>query len=75
MLNADSTLTGIGVSAAAVSTVVNISSASINATSYSRATSGGATETLALAPATAVHHQKSPPDTSLTSLESEIHFP
>ncbi len=55
MLNADSSLTGIGVSAAAVSTVVNISSASINATTYSRATSGGATETLtlALAPATA----------------------
>ncbi|NJL70779.1 MAG: hypothetical protein HC888_03815 [Candidatus Competibacteraceae bacterium] len=53
MLNGDSSLTGIGVSAAAVSTVVNISSASVNATTYSRATSGGATETLALAPATA----------------------
>ncbi|MBK8220826.1 MAG: hypothetical protein IPK73_07375 [Candidatus Obscuribacter sp.] len=53
MINADSSLTGIGVSASAVSTVVNISSASINATTYSRATSGGATETLALAPATA----------------------
>ncbi|MBK8223167.1 MAG: hypothetical protein IPK73_19295 [Candidatus Obscuribacter sp.] len=54
MLNTDSSLTGIGVSASAVSTVVNISSASINATTYSRATSGGATATLALAPATAV---------------------
>lgn len=53
MLNTDSSLTGIGVSAAAVSTVVNISSASINATTYSKATSGGATATLALAPATA----------------------
>ncbi|MBK8221888.1 MAG: hypothetical protein IPK73_12760 [Candidatus Obscuribacter sp.] len=53
MLNGDSSLTGIGVSAAAVSTVVNISSASINATTYSRATSGGATSTLALTPATA----------------------
>jgi len=53
-INADSNLSGIGVTASAVSTVVNIKSASINATTYTDSTSGGATETITLAPAASV---------------------
>lgn len=53
MLNSDSSLAAIGVTASAISTVVNISSASINATTYAKSTGVGATETLTLTPATA----------------------
>ncbi len=53
-INGNSNLSGIGVTAAANSTVVNIKSASINATSYAESTNGGAKETITLAPATGV---------------------
>ena len=48
-INADSALTGIGVTATAVNTVVNIKSTSIHATTYSQSLSSGATETITLA--------------------------
>ncbi len=48
-INADTNLQNIGVTATAVSTVVNVKSASVNATSYSVSRSSGATETMTLA--------------------------
>ena len=48
-ITADSSLTAIGVSATAVSTVVNIKSTSQNATTYTSSLSGGATATITLA--------------------------
>ena len=50
-INADSNLAAVGVTATAVSTVVNIKSTSTNNTTYAKSTSGGATETIVLAPA------------------------
>ena len=49
VINGDSSLSSIGISATAVSAVVNIVSTSINSTTYSKTLSGGATETLTLA--------------------------
>ncbi|MBX9951070.1 MAG: hypothetical protein K2Y39_18005 [Candidatus Obscuribacterales bacterium] len=48
-ITADTSLAAIGVSATAVSTVVNIKSNSQNATTYTSSLSGGATATIALA--------------------------
>ena len=53
-INADSALSAIGVTATAVSTVVNIKSASTNATTYTQSVSSGATETVALTPGMSV---------------------
>ena len=53
-INADSNLSGIGISATAVGTVVNMTSTSLNSTSYKQSTSGGATETISLGNATGV---------------------
>ncbi|MBK9774260.1 MAG: hypothetical protein IPP57_26145 [Candidatus Obscuribacter sp.] len=47
-INADTDLSGIGVTASAASSVVTLTSTSVNVTSYTRATSGGATATLTL---------------------------
>ncbi len=47
-INADATLTALGVTATASSTVVNLKSLSPNLTTYVTSTSAGATETLAL---------------------------
>jgi hypothetical protein len=49
-INADTNLQNIGVTATAVSTVVNVKSSSVNATTYSVSRSSGATETMTLAP-------------------------
>jgi RHS repeat-associated protein len=51
-INANANLTTVGVTATASSTVLNIKSASINNTTYMKSLSGGATETIILAPAT-----------------------
>jgi RHS repeat-associated protein len=51
-INADTALQAIAVSATSSGTVLNIKSASANATTYTKSTSGGATETIALAPST-----------------------
>ncbi|MBK9774265.1 MAG: LysM peptidoglycan-binding domain-containing protein [Candidatus Obscuribacter sp.] len=51
-INADTALQAIAVSATSSGTVLNIKSASANATTYTRSTSVGATETIALAPST-----------------------
>jgi hypothetical protein len=51
-INADTALQAIAVAATSSGTVLNIKSASANATTYTRSTSGGATETIALAPST-----------------------
>lgn len=48
LINADSTLTGLGISASSSSNVINISSTSINLTTYAEVLSSGATETLTL---------------------------
>ena len=53
-INADSALSAIGVTATAVSTVVNINSASTNATTYVQSMSSGATETVGLTPGMSV---------------------
>ncbi|MDP3510576.1 MAG: hypothetical protein Q8T09_21605 [Candidatus Melainabacteria bacterium] len=53
-INANANLTTVGVTASASSTVLNIKSASINNTTYTKSLSGGATETITLAPATSV---------------------
>lgn len=53
-INADSALTTQGITATSSSTVVNLKSTSVNATTYSKSLSGGATETITLAPATNV---------------------
>jgi len=53
-ITANTSLAAIGVSASSSSTVINIKSTSINATTYTAATSGGATETINLAPASSV---------------------
>jgi RHS repeat-associated protein len=47
-INGDSNLSGIGVTASATSTVVNITSTSTNATMYTQSVSSGATETITL---------------------------
>ncbi|MDR3615618.1 MAG: RHS repeat-associated core domain-containing protein, partial [Candidatus Obscuribacterales bacterium] len=47
---ADSNLSGIGVTATGVSTVVNLTSASVNATTYAQSTNSTATETIVLGP-------------------------
>ena len=51
-ITADTNLSAIGVSASANSTVVNIKSTSVSATTYTASTSGGSTETITLAPST-----------------------
>jgi hypothetical protein len=48
-INADTNLQNIGVTATAVSTVVNVKSSSANATTYSVSRSSGATETMTVA--------------------------
>ena len=53
VINGDSAMTAIGVSANAVSTVINLTSQWINATTYTQSTSGGATETITLGTSTA----------------------
>ena len=53
-VNGDSALTSIGVSVASVSTLVNITSASVHATGYSQSTNSGATETITLGNAAGV---------------------
>jgi hypothetical protein len=53
-INADTNLQTIGVTATAASTVLNVKSASLNATTYSTLKSSGATETLTLAPGASV---------------------
>lgn len=53
-INGDSNLSTIGVTATSSSSVVNIRSASTNATTYSQSVNSGATETIALAASTAV---------------------
>lgn len=54
-INADTALQAVSVSATSSSTVVNIASASSSATTYTKSTSGGATETIALAPSTSAN--------------------
>ena len=49
-VNADTNLSGIGVTAAGVSTVVNLTSTSVNATTYAQSTSSAATEVIVLGP-------------------------
>jgi hypothetical protein len=49
VINADSALSAIGVSATSNGTVINITSSSYNATTYTQSTSSGATETISLA--------------------------
>ena len=53
-INADSALSAIGVTATVVSTVVNIKSASTNATTYSQSVSSGGTETVTMSPGVSV---------------------
>lgn len=53
-INANANLSAVGVTASASSTVLNIKSTSINNTTYTKSLSGGATETITLAPATSV---------------------
>jgi hypothetical protein len=48
VINADSALSAIGVSATSNGTVINITSSSYNATTYTQSTSSGATETISL---------------------------
>ena len=48
-LNADSSLSAIGVTATSSGAVILVSSASVNQTTYTSSTSGGATETIAIA--------------------------
>ncbi len=47
-ITADSSLAAIGVSASSASTVITLKSNSVNVTTYTQSTSGGATETIAL---------------------------
>ena len=49
-VNDDTNLSGIGVTATGVSTVVNLTSASVNATTYAQSTSSAATEVIVLGP-------------------------
>lgn len=51
-INADTALQAIAVTATSSGTVLNVKSASANATTYTKSTNVGATETMALAPAT-----------------------
>ncbi|MGD9680435.1 MAG: transposase [Candidatus Obscuribacterales bacterium] len=53
-INGDTDLQNINVSASSSSKVVFINSSSVNATSYTKSASGGATETITLAPSTSV---------------------
>jgi RHS repeat-associated protein len=53
-INGNANLTAIGVTATSSSTVLNIKSASANSTTYTKSLSGGATETITLAPAGSV---------------------
>ncbi len=69
-LNADTDLQGIGVSATAVSTVVNIASSSVNATTYSLSLSAGATETVTLGTSTGLQQASFNNTNALTKLFS-----
>lgn len=53
-INADTDLSAAGITATAVGAVLNITSQSVNTTTYSTSTSGGATETISLAKSTSV---------------------
>jgi len=53
-INGNANLTAIGVTATSSSTVLNIKSTSTNSTTYTKSLSGGATETITLAPASGV---------------------
>ena len=48
LINGDSALQTIGVSASSASTLITLTSTSVNVTTYSESTSGGATETITL---------------------------
>lgn len=54
-INANTNLQAINVSATSSGTVVFVKSSSINATTYAKSLSGGATETIALAPSTSAN--------------------
>ena len=54
VINGDSTLSALGISATSASTVVNVKSTSSNLTTYAKSTSGGATETVTLAQGTGI---------------------
>jgi RHS repeat-associated protein len=54
LINGDSTLAALGISATSVSTVVNLSSTSNNLTTYAKSTSAGATETITLSQSTGI---------------------
>ncbi|MBS1954389.1 MAG: hypothetical protein JST89_09385 [Cyanobacteria bacterium SZAS-4] len=49
-INGDSALSAVGITASGVSSVLNLKSQSVNATTYSSSLSGGASETVFLAP-------------------------
>ncbi|RTL42402.1 MAG: hypothetical protein EKK48_10430 [Candidatus Melainabacteria bacterium] len=53
-VNADTDLSAAGIAATAVRAVLNIGSQSVNATTFSTSTSGGASETISLAKSTSV---------------------
>ena len=54
-VNANTNLQAVNVSATSSGTAVFVKSASINATTYAKTLSGGATETIALAPSTSAN--------------------
>ncbi|MBZ0185654.1 MAG: hypothetical protein K8F91_05325, partial [Candidatus Obscuribacterales bacterium] len=54
VINADTDLQAIGVTATSSDTVLNIKSASVNATTYTSSVTGSATETVTLAPSTGI---------------------
>ena len=54
-INANTNLQAVNVSATSSGTVVFVKSSSINATTYAKSLSGGATETIALAPSTSAN--------------------
>lgn len=75
-INNDTALAAQGISATVNSTVVNIKSVSVNATSYTQSLSGGATETITLAPSTGVTKFVHNDVNELTSLSAggAVHF-
>jgi RHS repeat-associated protein len=70
VINGDSALSAIGVSANSVSTVINLTSQSLNATTYTQSTSGGATETITLGTSTAATQYAYNNVNELTSLSA-----
>jgi RHS repeat-associated protein len=70
VINGDSALSAIGVSANSVSTVINLTSQSLNATTYTQSTSGGATEAITLGTSTAATQYAYNNVNELTSLSA-----